>query len=162
MTVTTWTSAAVLGLGFGLGLIASTGVAGECPADQVLTAPRQIENAPDIGVDRPILHEVVLTGWRGMGSFHLRMRRLTVAVGGVVPTHEHSDRPSIVLIQSGEIIEHSAFCNVPILHKAGESTPEFGPGHAHWWENKTDKPVVLISTDVVPVEMMNAPMMDMP
>jgi quercetin dioxygenase-like cupin family protein len=82
------------------------------------------------------------------------MRRLTVAVDGIVPTHEHHDRPSIVLIQSGEIIEHSAFCAVPILHKAGDSTPEFGPGHKHWWENKSGAPVVLISTDVVPFEVM--------
>lgn len=143
-------------------VLASSAMAGECPADQVLTEPREIEKAPDVGVERPILHEVVLTGWRGMGSFHLRMRRLTVAVGGIVPTHAHDDRPSIVLIQSGEIIEHSAFCAVPILHKAGDLTPEFGIGHKHWWENKTDQPVVLISTDVVPVAMMDEPMMDMP
>lgn len=151
------TIAAMVLCAFGSGALA-----GECPADQVLTEPRAIENAPDVGVDRPILHEVDLTGWRGMGPFHLRMRRLTVAVGGIVPTHQHDDRPSIVLIQSGEIIEHSAFCAVPILHKAGDSTPEFGPGHAHWWENKTDQPVVLISTDVVPVAMKDMPMADMP
>jgi quercetin dioxygenase-like cupin family protein len=146
----------------GICMLATSALAGQCPADQVLTEPREIENAPDVGVERPVLHEVVLTGWRGMGSFHLRMRRLTVAVGGIVPTHAHDDRPSIVLIQTGEIVEHSAFCAVPILHKAGDSTPEFGIGHAHWWENLTDQPVVLISTDVVPVAMKDDPMMDMP
>jgi quercetin dioxygenase-like cupin family protein len=135
---------------------AASALAGSCPPDQVLKSPRQIENAPDVGVDRPILHEVDLTGWRNMGHFYLRMRRLTVAVDGVVPTHEHHDRPSIVLIQSGEIIEHSAFCAVPILHKTGDSTPEFGPGHKHWWENKSGKPVVLISADVVPFEVMTS------
>lgn len=143
-------------------VLATGSMAGQCPADQVLTEPRQIENAPDVGVERPVLHEVVLTGWRGMGSFHLRMRRLTVAPHGIVPTHAHDDRPSIVLIQTGEMIEHSAFCAVPIMHKAGDSTPEFGIGHKHWWENPTDQPVILISTDVVPVEMMDEPMMDMP
>ena len=149
-------------LAAGLAVLATGAWAGECPKDQVLTAPREIENAPDVGVERPILHEVNLTGWRGMGSFHLRMRRLTVAPHGIVPTHAHDDRPSIVLIQSGEIVEHSAFCAVPILHKAGDSTPEFGIGHKHWWENLTDQPVVLISTDVVPVEMKDEPMMQMP
>ncbi|MGQ0567878.1 MAG: hypothetical protein ACT4OK_22815 [Gemmobacter sp.] len=143
-------------------LFATSAVAGQCPADQVLDTPREIENAPDVGVDRPILHEVDLTGWRGMGSFRLRMRRLTVAVDGIVPTHAHDDRPSIVLIQTGEIIENSAFCAVPILHQAGDSTPEFGEGHKHWWENKSGKPVVLISTDVVPVAMAQDPMMQMP
>lgn len=146
----TFFAAAVLALG------AVPAFAGACPPDKVLKTPREIENAPDIGVDRPILHEVDLTGWRNMGHFYLRMRRLTVAVDGVVPTHEHHDRPSIVLIQTGEIIEHSAFCAVPILHKAGDSTPEFGPGHKHWWENKSGAPVVLISTDVVPFEVMTS------
>jgi quercetin dioxygenase-like cupin family protein len=138
-------------------------LAGSCPTDKVLTTPRQIENAPDVGVERPILHEVDLTGWRNMGNFKLRMRRLTVAKDGIVPTHDHDDRPSIVLIQTGEIIEHSAFCSVPILHKAGDSTPEFGKGHKHWWENKSGAPVILISTDVVPFEVeKNDPMHVMP
>lgn len=141
----------------------SLAVAGACPADKVLKTPRQIENAPDVGVDRPILHEVDLTGWRNMGNFKLRMRRLTVAKDGIIPTHDHDDRPSIVLIQTGEIIEHSAFCSVPILHKAGDSTPEFGPGHKHWWENKSGAPVILISTDVVHFDTVaKDPMHEMP
>ena len=131
---------------------ASAAMAGECPADKKLTTPREIENAPDVGVTRPILHQVDLTGWRNMGNFYLRMRRLTVAINGIVPTHDHDDRPSIVLIQYGEIIEHSAFCSVPIVHKSGEATPEFGKGHKHWWENKSGEPVILISTDVVPFD----------
>lgn len=145
------------------GLATTLAFAGACPPDKALKAPRQIENAPDVGVDRPILHEVDLTGWRNMGNFKLRMRRLTVAKDGIVPTHDHDDRPSIVLVQTGELIEHSAFCSVPILHKAGESTPEFGKGHKHWWENKSGAPVVLISTDVVPFDApANDPMHDMP
>lgn len=149
-------------LALGIAAFATDALAGECPADKVLSAPREIETAPDVGVDRPILHQVDLTGWRNLGHFYLRMRRLTVATDGIVPTHEHDDRPSIVLIQSGEIIEHSAFCAVPILHKAGDSTPEFGVGHKHWWENKSGKPVVLISTDVVPFEAMHQAMNEMP
>ncbi|OYW62484.1 MAG: hypothetical protein B7Z31_00875 [Rhodobacterales bacterium 12-65-15] len=141
-----------LGLGMGLALAAtSAALAGQCPADQVLTEPRQIEEAPDVGVTRPVLHAVDLTGWRGMGSFNLRMRMLTVDVGGTVPTHAHDDRPSIIYVVSGEIVEHNSFCAVPIVHKAGDSTPEFGQGHRSWWANKTDQPVVLISADVIPV-----------
>lgn len=137
-------------------IVVGSAQAGSCPPDKVLKTPREIENAPDVGVDRPVLQMVDLTGWRNMGHFYLRMRRLTVAVGGIVPTHEHFDRPSIVLIQSGEIIEHNAFCAVPIVHKTGDSTPEFGPGHKHWWENKSGAPVILISTDVVPFDVMQS------
>jgi mannose-6-phosphate isomerase-like protein (cupin superfamily) len=140
-------------------LLPTAAVAASCPAEHVLTEPREIENAPDIGIDRPVLATVDLTGWRGMGNFMLRMRRITVAPDGVVPTHWHNDRPSIVFIMEGEIIEHSTFCAVPILHKAGEWTPEFGPFHGHWWENKSGKPVVILSTDVVPFENKDDPNM---
>ena len=114
---------------------------------------------PDRGVEREILSMVNLKGWRGVGDLLLRTRRLTVAKDGIVPTHEHDDRPSIVYIITGELIEHSAFCSVPILHRAGEWTPEFGEGHKHWWENKSGIEVVLLSSDVVPPEMMNDPAM---
>jgi quercetin dioxygenase-like cupin family protein len=154
----------VVAMAAGVTMLATTSaLAGACPADKVLTTPRPIENAPDVGIERPILQEVDLTGWRDMGNFKLRMRRLTVAKDGIVPTHDHDDRPSIVLVQTGELIEHSAFCSVPILHKAGDSTPEFGPGHKHWWENKSGAPVVLISTDVVHFDTpAKDPMHDMP
>lgn len=142
-------------------LAAGTGAAtaAECPADKRLAQPRAIENAPDIGVDRPILSTVDLTGWRGMGNFMLRLRKLTIAPHGVVPTHNHDDRPSIVHVVEGEIIEHNAFCSVPVIHKAGDTAAEAGSGHIHWWENKTDKPVVIFSTDVVPFEMRKEPSM---
>jgi len=122
---------------------------GECPADQVLQEPRELEKAPDIGVQRPVLATVDLTGWREMGNFMLRLRRLTIAPGGVVPTHWHDDRPSIVYIVKGELIEHNHKCAVPILHREGEWTPESGP-NAHWWENKSGVEAVVLSTDVVP------------
>lgn len=131
--------------------------AGQCPADKVLSKPRAVEDKPDVGVEREILSMISLKGWRGVGDLMLRTRRLTVAVNGIVPTHEHDDRPSIVYVVSGEIIEHSAFCSVPILHRAGEWTPEFGPGHKHWWENRSSVPVVLTSSDVVPPEMQDDP-----
>lgn len=136
---------------------AGTAQAGSCPKDKVLTEPRKIAEAPDVGIKRETLSIVNLTGWRGTGDLRLRTRRLTVAVGGVVPTHQHDDRPSIVYVVKGEIVEHSSFCAVPILHREGEWTPEFGQGHAHWWENKTDKEVVLTSSDVVPPDMLDDP-----
>jgi quercetin dioxygenase-like cupin family protein len=139
--------------------LAPPAAAGECPREHVLTTPRQIDDAPDVGVEREILAMVHLKGWRGVGDLYLRTRRLTVAVGGIVPFHEHDDRPSIVYVVSGEIEEISRLCAVPILHRAGEWTPEFGPGHAHWWRNVGNVPVVLTSSDVVPPEMMEDPHM---
>ena len=150
------TLAAALALGL---FTVGAAQAGTCPADKVLTTPQPVRDAPDVGVTREILTMVPLQGWRGVGELFLRTRRLVVAPRGIVPTHEHDDRPSIVYVVSGEIWEHSAFCAVPIRHRAGDSTPEFGRGHRHWWENRTNQRVVLTSSDVVPPEMMEDPAM---
>ncbi len=129
--------------------------AGSCPKDKVLTTPRSIESKDSVGVGRETLATVKLTGWRGLGDLFLRTRRLTIDAHGIIPTHTHEDRPSIVYIVSGELIEHSTFCSVPIHHKAGEWAEEFGPGHGHWWENPTGKPAVVTSSDVVDQETIN-------
>jgi quercetin dioxygenase-like cupin family protein len=147
----------VIGLVGLLGFVPATAFAGSCPADKVLTKPRDIGDHKNVGVQRKTLAVIDLSKWRTVGDLRLRTRRLTIPVGGVVPTHEHDDRPSIVYIVKGQIIEHSSLCSVPILHKAGEWTPEFGPGHAHWWENKGKTEVVLTSSDVVPPDQLDGP-----
>jgi len=131
-------------------ILGGTALAGECPADQVLTTPRTLEKAPDVGIKRPILAAVPLKGWRGLGDMSLRMRKLTVLPHGVVPTHSHKDRPTIIYIVSGEIWENNTYCAVPILREAGDWLPEFGEHYESWWENRSDEPVVILSTDVVP------------
>jgi quercetin dioxygenase-like cupin family protein len=148
-------SKAIAGSLGGLAVILfGTGIAnaGSCPKDKVLTEPRKIESMDSVSVSRETLSTVKLAGWRGIGDLFLRTRRLTIAGHGVVPTHNHEDRPSIVYIVKGELVEHSTLCSVPITHKAGEWTPEFGPGHAHWWENKTANEAVVTSSDVVDQE----------
>ena len=137
---------AIIALSIGFSTVAQ---AASCPPEHVLTNHRELQHAPDIGVERPVLGTVDLAGWRGAGNVRLRLRKLTIAPGGMAPTHSHKDRPSIVYIVEGEIIEHNAFCAAPILHKAGDTAPEAGEGHQHWWEDNTDKPVVIFSTDVL-------------
>jgi quercetin dioxygenase-like cupin family protein len=133
-------------------LAAPLAQAGECPKEHQLTAPRVIEEKPDIGVTRETIAVVHLKEWRGVGDLYLRTRKLTIATDGIVPTHRHDDRPSIVFILKGELIEHSTSCAVPILHREGEWSPEFSPGHSHWWENKTGGEVIVLSSDVIPPE----------
>ncbi len=146
-------------------LIAGTSfaIAGQCPKDKVLTTARKIESKDSVAVARETLSTVKLAGWRGVGELFLRTRRLTIGAHGIVPTHSHDDRPSIVYVVKGELIEHSTLCSVPILHKAGDWTPEFGVGHAHWWENKTGREAVVTSSDVVDQETidLDKPHMDM-
>ena len=135
-----------------LAVVSVTAQAGECPKDKMLQTPRQIESKDSVGVTRETVGLIKLTGWRGLGDLFLRTRRLKVAPGGIVPTHDHSDRPALVYVVKGEIIEHSTFCAVPVLWKPGEDSREFGEGYAHWWENKGTEEVVLTSSDVVDQE----------
>lgn len=85
----------------------------------------------------------------------LRLRTITVPPRGVVPLRSHAARPGIVYIVSGELAEYNTLCDVPITHRAGDTTPAFGPDVSHWWVNPTDEPVIAVSTDVVPFENMD-------
>jgi quercetin dioxygenase-like cupin family protein len=79
------------------------------------------------------------------------LRRLVVQPGGVVPWHSHGDRPAIIYIESGEVTEYASTCSVPIVHRAGDSTPELHTT-AHWWKNTGSVPVVILSADLFPVK----------
>ena len=78
----------------------------------------------------------------------LRFRKLTVAPGGVVPWHSHADRPALIFVAQGEIVEYASNCSEPIVHKAGDIRPETS-GTSHWWKNLGDQTVVLYVGDVL-------------
>ncbi|MCI0465539.1 MAG: cupin domain-containing protein, partial [Beijerinckiaceae bacterium] len=77
----------------------------------------------------------------------LRLRKLVVQPGGVVPWHSHADRPAIIYIVEGTIIEYASNCAVPIVHKTGEVARETS-ATSHWWKNASRAPVTLLSADV--------------
>ncbi len=127
--------------------------AGDCPADKTgvdVTKPGPM--APS-GVTDTVIASIDLaplgTGFAGRT---MRMRQLIVQPGGIVPWHSHEARPANIYIISGSITEYRSTCSVPIQHKAGDVTAEFGP-FSHWWKNNTNKPAVLISSDILPPAM---------
>ncbi len=143
--------------------VAAPAFANECPPDKVLNPPQKVKTVTDASkLTAEVVQTVDPSGWRGMKGLMLRTRMLTVLPGGFVPTHSHADRPAIIFIISGELVEHSSKCAEPIVHKAGDSIGEFGAGLEHWWENVGSVPCVLTSSDLVPIEMMNDRMMQMP
>jgi quercetin dioxygenase-like cupin family protein len=79
-----------------------------------------------------------------------RLRELEIQPGGIVPWHSHNERPAMIYIVSGEIIEYASNCAVPIVHQAGDVAPEKA-GTSHWWQNKAAAPSRLISVDLFPV-----------
>lgn len=83
----------------------------------------------------------------GMAGRQFRMRRVTIAPGGVFgPLHDHIDRPGMVYILQGSITDHR-----------DGAAREYGPGPGwpedrdtlHWLENRGTVPAVEISVDIV-------------
>jgi quercetin dioxygenase-like cupin family protein len=132
-------------------LVAAAGAAsaGECPAGKEMA--NAVTGGPDmpVGVVDTVIGSIDLSPKGGEFTDQLlRLRQLTIAPGGIVPWHEHSQRPANIYVLSGTIEEYRASCSVPIIHKAGDVAQEFGKGFAHWWKNTSSEPVVLLSADV--------------
>jgi quercetin dioxygenase-like cupin family protein len=81
------------------------------------------------------------------GKSKPNFRRMVIEPGGIVPWHSHDDRPALIYVAEGEILEFASNCAAPIHHKAGEIRAE-KHGTAHWWKNLSDKPTVLFIADV--------------
>jgi quercetin dioxygenase-like cupin family protein len=123
--------------------------AGECPPDKIKADARQPDTAPAQGVTDTVLATIDLAKEPVKLNDHLqRIRKLVVQPGGVVPWHSHTDRPALIYIIEGEIVEYASNCSVPIVHKAGEVRAET-QGTSHWWKNLSDKPATLLSFDIL-------------
>ena len=137
-----------------LGFVALTAQAGECPADKRVAEGKgqPKSDTPATGVtDKVVTSTDLAKEPVAIDGRLFRARRLDIAAGGVVPWHSHGDRPALILISSGEITEYASTCAVPIVHKAGDITPEKNPT-AHWWKNHGTTPVVIYSFDIFRVE----------
>jgi|SRR5690242_14045558 len=138
--------------------LAGPALAGECPADQLgvnVTKPTSPEATTPKGLTDFVLSAIDLAKTNAQfAGYQIRIRKLTIEAGGVVPWHSHGARPSNIYIISGAITEYRSSCAVPIEHRAGEVVPEFG-AISHWWRNNTDKPMVLLSADLFQAETKN-------
>jgi quercetin dioxygenase-like cupin family protein len=136
----------------GASLTSSPALAGDCPPGQVA----EMAMAPGPMMPKGVTDEVISSidlsakgeAWK---SSMLRMRKIVVQPGGIVPWHSHDSRPANILVVSGSITEYRSTCKVPILHKQGDVTAEFG--HlSHWWKNNGKVPAVLYSADILTSE----------
>ena len=101
-----------------------------------------------VGVTDTVLDSIDLSKEKVALKDHLfRIRRLVIQPGGVVPWHSHADRPALIYIVQGEIVEYASDCSVPILHRAGDWSRD--ADISHWWKNIGKKVVVLISADIL-------------
>lgn len=149
----TWQRALCSGLLAGaMALGATSAVAGECPASQRVADGQGQPPGPDMprGVTDTVLAttDLALEPVAVDGRL-FRIRRLDMQPGAIVPWHSHDDRPAMIYVVTGEVIEYAGNCRVPIVHRAGEVSAETR-GVSHWWENSSAHPAVLISADLFP------------
>jgi quercetin dioxygenase-like cupin family protein len=129
--------------------VASSAMAGECPAGMMKANAREAVSFAAKGVTDTTLGAIDLAKEPAqIKDRQLRFRKLTIEPGGIVPWHSHGDRPAIIYIAEGEIIEYASTCAAPIVHKSGEIRPKTNPT-SHWWKNLGDKTVVLFVGDVL-------------
>jgi quercetin dioxygenase-like cupin family protein len=139
---------------------ASIAYAGECPPDRIEDGSMTSGEMMPKDVTDEVLASIDLSPkGSGFAGEALRLRKLVVQPGGVVPWHDHKTRPANIYIVSGSIEEYRSSCQVPIVHKAGETVAEFGEGLAHWWKNTGNEPTVLISADIFHTGKMDDHMM---
>ncbi len=133
----------------GAAMATTNAFAGECPAGKMQANVRPPVNTPASGVTDTTLGSIDLGKEQVMLKGHeLRFRKLTIEPGGVVPWHSHADRPALIFVAQGEIVEYASNCSEPIVHKAGEIRPETS-GTSHWWKNLGDRTVILYVGDVL-------------
>lgn len=127
---------------------ASSAIAGECPAGKMQANVREKVDYKPVGVTDVTLGAINLEKQPAkIKDRELRFRKLTIEPGGIVPWHSHDDRPALIYVQQGEIVEYASNCSEPIVHKAGEIRPEVS-GTSHWWKNLGKETVILYVGDV--------------
>jgi quercetin dioxygenase-like cupin family protein len=128
---------------------ASAAFANGCPANKMVADGQGQKSGATmpVGVTDTVLTAIDLSKEKvALADHQMRMRRLVIQPGGVVPWHNHGDRPALIYIVQGQITEYASDCAVPIVHKAGDWSRD--ADLSHWWKNFGKTPVVLISVDI--------------
>jgi quercetin dioxygenase-like cupin family protein len=129
-------------------VLSTAAQAGTCPAGQMRPDARAMGETMGKAVTDTELSFVNLGAEiKGLDQRRLRMRRLVVQPGGVVPWHSHTDRPALIMTVSGSITEYRSTCAVGIEHPAGDIAQEVR-GVSHWWRNNGKVPAVLLAADI--------------
>lgn len=137
----------------GFFVAAGSAYAGQCPAGKMGVDVTKPSNLPAKDVTDKVLAAIDLSKEPAkLDNRLLRLRKLEILPGGVVPWHSHGDRPAIIYIIQGEVVEYASNCSVPIVHKAGDVTAETA-ATSHWWKNTGKQIVILLSADILHDQM---------
>jgi quercetin dioxygenase-like cupin family protein len=127
--------------------LATPAFAGECPAGKMLANALPGAPTAPANVTDDVIGSVDLAKEINVAGRDLRLRRLVVQPGGIVPLHSHQGRPALIITVSGQVTEYRSTCAAGIVHHAGDVARE-AEGISHWWRNEGNEPAVLLSADV--------------
>jgi quercetin dioxygenase-like cupin family protein len=82
---------------------------------------------------------------QGMGGRQLRLRVVTLAPGGILPVHNHRDRPTVEFVLSGTPTEFRG--DTQRIVREGESVVS-DQNTTHWWRNDGTTTVTVIAADI--------------
>lgn len=119
----------------------------ECPAERTQANARSEGFGAQAGV---IGEDIALTPVASDPTRAVRLRRLTIAPGGVIAWHDHAAVQGMALMVSGEMVELRNSCLDPITYRAGDVARE-DAATAHSWRNETDEPAIVLVSHVVAV-----------
>lgn len=143
---------ALLAAMLGAVALAAPAHAGQCPAGQLKEGVRTGGETAPKGVTDTVLQSVDLAKEpAAIDGRALRLRRLVIQPGGIVPWHSHENRPAIITVTKGEVTEYASNCAVGIVHKAGDAVAEKAPIQ-HWWKNTGKGVAELLSADLFPAD----------
>ena len=117
----------------------------ECPAERTQANARNSGDAQSVGVEAA---DIALTPLASDPARALRLRRVSVAPGGVIAWHSHETLQGMALIVAGEMTEFRNTCLDPIRYRAGDVARE-DAATAHSWRNESDAPAVILVAHVV-------------
>lgn len=112
------------------------------------TAAQQAKPTENKGLKADVLTSIDL-GKQGLNDYNsrqMRMRKVTLAPGGVLAYHSHSNRPTMDYIIKGAVLEHRDGASDRI-YKAGDTITE-NTDVNHWVENKGKVPAELVAIDL--------------
>ena len=84
---------------------------------------------------------------KGLNRRYARTRFWRMEPGGIIPYHEHVERPTFVYLLQGEVTEYKRGVDTPRVFRQGELSPE-DASTGHWWKNVGKEDVLMIAVDV--------------
>jgi quercetin dioxygenase-like cupin family protein len=105
---------------------AQSASAGECPAGKVMAGAMKPGATMPKDVTDNVIGSIDLGQGYNIAGKTMRLRKLVIQPGGVVPWHSHAERPANIYVVEGSVTEYRSTCAVPIEHKAGEVAVESG------------------------------------